>query len=63
LSNIHVSFEKEDRRPPMVCVDVNGLEIDNVKAQMAEGVPAARFEQVKGLVIRDSPVFEGLSAN
>jgi polygalacturonase len=63
LSNIHVSFKKEDRRPPMVCVDVDGLEIDNVKAQMAEGVPAARFEQVTGLVVRDSPVFERLSAN
>jgi polygalacturonase len=63
LSNIRVSFEKEDRRPSMVCVDVDGLEIDKFKAQIAGGVKAARFEQVKGLVIRDSPVLDGLAAN
>jgi polygalacturonase len=62
MSNIRVSFEKEDRRPPMVCVDVDGLEIDNFKAQVAQGVTAARFEQVKGLVVRNSPVLEGLAA-
>jgi polygalacturonase len=58
LANIRVSFEKEDLRPAMVCVDVDGLEIDNFKAQLAEGVPAVRFEEVKGLVIRNSPVLE-----
>jgi polygalacturonase len=59
LANVHVSFEKQDVRPAMVCVDVNGLEIDNFKAQLAEGIPAARFEDVLGLVIRNSPVLEG----
>jgi hypothetical protein len=63
LSNIHMSFEKEDRRSPMVCVDVDGLEIDNFKAQVAEGVTAARFEQIKGLIVWNSPVLEGLAAN
>jgi polygalacturonase len=63
MSNIRVSFTTEDRRPPMVCVDVSGLEIDNFKAQVAGGVKAARFEQVKGLVIRESPVLDGLTAN
>ena len=51
-----MSFEKEDLRPAMVCIDVDGLEIDNFKAQIAEGVSAARFEEVKKLVIRNSPV-------
>jgi polygalacturonase len=63
LSNIRLSVEKTDLRPPMVCVDADGLEIDNFKAQVADGVKAARFEQVKGLVIRDSPVLDGLTAN
>jgi polygalacturonase len=55
LANIHTSFVKEDLRPAIVCVDVDGLEIDNFKAQVAKGVPAARFEGVKGLIIRNSP--------
>jgi hypothetical protein len=51
-----MSFESDDLRPAIVCDDVDGLEIDNFKAQIAEGVPAARFEAVKRLVIRNSPV-------
>ncbi|MFI5377988.1 MAG: glycoside hydrolase family 28 protein [Tepidisphaerales bacterium] len=60
LSDIRVGFEKEDLRPAMVCVDVDGVEIDHFKAHVAEGVAAARFEEVKGLVIRNSPVLKGL---
>ncbi len=56
LANIRLSFESEDLRPAIVCDDVDGLEIDNFKAQIADGVPAARFEAVKRLVIRNSPV-------
>jgi len=55
LANIRLSFENEDRRPAMVCVDANGLEIDNFKAQVADGISAARFEGVEGLVVRNSP--------
>jgi polygalacturonase len=61
LANIRVSFEKEDMRPAMVCVDVDGLEIDNFKAQLADGVTAARFEDVQRLVIRNSPVLDGVA--
>lgn len=60
LANIRVSFEKDDQRPAMVCVDVDGLEIDNFKAQLADGVTPARFEDVQRLVIRNSPVLEGI---
>jgi polygalacturonase len=58
LDNVHVSFENEDLRPAMVCIDVNGLEIDNFKAQIAAGVTPARLEQVKGIVIRNSPILK-----
>ncbi len=87
LANINLSFENEDLRPAMVCVDVDGLEIDNFKAQLTkspqtqsrpvrlstpkevarskaplvEEIAAARFEQVNGLVVRNSPVLEGLA--
>lgn len=62
LANIRVGFEAQDLRPAIVCVDVDGLEIDNFKAQLASGVPAAKFETVKGLVIRNSPVLQGFAA-
>ncbi|NOU35873.1 MAG: hypothetical protein HOO88_03780 [Kiritimatiellaceae bacterium] len=59
LANIRVSYEKEDLRPAIVCTDVDGLEIDNFKAQVAPGVVAARFDDVKRLIIRNSPVLDG----
>ncbi len=61
LANLTLSFEREDLRPAMVCVDVDGLEVDNFKAQLAPGVPAARFEDVKGITIRNSPVLQSLA--
>lgn len=62
LANLRLSFEKEDLRPAMACFDVDGLEIDNFKAQVADGVSVARFEGVKGLVVRNSPVLDGIVA-
>jgi polygalacturonase len=59
LDNVHVSFLKQDLRPAMVCDDVDGLEVDNFKAQLAPGVTAAKFESVKNAVIRNSPVLKG----
>jgi hypothetical protein len=58
IANFHVGYQNEDRRPSLACVDVDGLEIDDPKAQDAEGVPPARFEDVKGLVIRHAPVLQ-----
>ena len=60
LANIRFSFESEDSRPAMECEDVDGLEIDDFKAQLADGVSAARFKEVKGLVVRDSPQLEAI---
>jgi hypothetical protein len=39
-------------------MDVNGLEIDNFKAQVATGVAPSKFDNVSGLVIRNSPLLE-----
>jgi polygalacturonase len=58
LANINFSFLKDDYRPAIECVDVAGLEIDNFKAQLAEGVTASKFENVSGAVIRNSPILE-----
>ncbi|MGB8368849.1 MAG: glycoside hydrolase family 28 protein [Limisphaerales bacterium] len=62
LANINVSFETNDFRPAMVCSDVDGLEVDNFKAQLAPGVPAATFDSVTNVVIRSSPVLNGITA-
>ncbi|MEI6194005.1 MAG: glycoside hydrolase family 28 protein [Verrucomicrobiota bacterium] len=61
LANIRFSFNQEDLRPAMVCVDVDGLEIDNFKAQLAPGIPAAKFDVVKRAIIRNSPVLQGFA--
>ena len=61
LANIHLNFETNDFRPALVCSDVNGLEIDNLKAQLADGVPVKIFDSVSALVIRNSPVLEAMS--
>jgi polygalacturonase len=58
LADIGVSFVTNDFRPAMVCVDVKGLEIDNFKPQVARGVPAAKFEKVSGLMVRNSPALK-----
>ncbi|HTS19381.1 MAG TPA: glycoside hydrolase family 28 protein [Verrucomicrobiae bacterium] len=63
IADFHVGVDKEDQRPSMICTDVGGLEIDNYKAQVAKGVPAARFDGVDDLVIRNSPVLDGLKVH
>lgn len=62
LANINLSFENEDKRPAMVVSDVDGLEVDNFKAQLSEGVSAAKMENVKNVVIRNSPVLKNVTA-
>ena len=58
IANVRLGVEKEDLRAAMVCADVNGLEVDNFKAQLADGVSAARFEGVSRLLVRNSPLLD-----
>ena len=58
LANINVSYVTNDLRSPIVCDDVHGLEIDNFKPEVADGVAASRFENVSDVVIRNSPKLE-----
>jgi polygalacturonase len=59
LANIHLNFQAEDFRPAASFADIDGLEIDNLKPQVAEGVRAAAFSaDVRGLTIRNSPALE-----
>jgi polygalacturonase len=54
--NVEVDFESPDPKPPLVAFDVEGFDLDGFKTKTAEGVAPTRFEQVKGLVVKNSPV-------
>jgi polygalacturonase len=59
LANIHVDFQTNDLRPAAMFADIQGLEIDNFKPQLADGVKAAVFaDNVGGLTIRNSPALQ-----
>jgi hypothetical protein len=58
LANLRLSYEKEDRRQAIALSDVQGLEIDNLKAKVSQGVAPARFEAVTDALVRNSPVLE-----
>ena len=63
LANINLSVDKEDKRPAMICSDVDGLEVDNFKAQIGDGVAAAKLDGVKNIVIRNSPVLKDVATS
>ncbi len=59
LANIHVDFQTNDLRPAAMFEDIQGLDIDNFKPQLASGVPAAVFaDSVSDLTIRNSPALQ-----
>ena len=62
LANITLGFDTEDLRPALVGMDLDGVEIDNLKAQLASGVAPARWDNVKGLTVRNSPAISGAEA-
>jgi polygalacturonase len=56
LANITTSFQKMDLRPAAFFSDIDGLEIDNFKPQVADGgAPSMISQDVRGTVIRNSP--------
>ena len=58
LANIHLSFLKDDFRPAAAFEDIQGMQIDNFKPQIADGIFAVRFDKVTGLTIRNSPLLQ-----
>jgi hypothetical protein len=53
---------RSKRTPMEAVVDLDGVEIDNLKAQLAPGVPPARWDNVKGRTVRNSPVLSSAEA-
>jgi polygalacturonase len=62
LANISVSFVTNDFRPAAMFSDVQGLEIDNFKPQVAPGVPPAVFADNVSFTIRNSPALQKAKA-
>jgi len=62
LDNISTSFKTNDLRSAMICSDVNGLQVDNFRPQVADGVTPAKFDNVTSLEIRNSPALEAKPA-
>jgi polygalacturonase len=62
MANVTVGFDAQDLRPPLMAVDVDGFEIDHFKAQVAPNVAPARLDNVKGLVVLNSPLLQGVQA-
>jgi polygalacturonase len=59
LANITVNFTTKDLRPAASFADIQGLEINNFKPQVADGVQAAMFRNdVTGITIRNSPALQ-----
>jgi len=59
LANITVNFTKNDLRPAASFADIQGMEIDNFKPQVADGIQAAVFaDNVTGITIRNSPALD-----
>jgi polygalacturonase len=59
LANINVNFRTNDLRSAAAFADIQGLDIDNFKPQVAEGVKAAVFaDDVKDVTVRNSPTVE-----
>jgi len=52
--NVRVGFEKEDKRPALYCEDVDGLELDNFKAERAaDGEPSVVLKNVRNMAKGD----------
>jgi len=61
LANVTVGFDKTDMRSPMICDDVDTLQINNFQAQTAQGVVPAKFNNVQNLTVINSPVLNNVT--
>src|SRR6266540_3846953 len=55
ISNVEVSYMKEDMRPPFVLSDVQGAEFFRLKAQHAANVPTFTLSDVANFSVQQSP--------
>jgi polygalacturonase len=58
IDNFTVDCIKQDQRPAMICIDVEGLEIEKFKAKVENDIPVAQFENVRSLSFYQTCVFD-----
>ncbi|MBP6022876.1 rhamnogalacturonidase [Ferruginibacter sp.] len=58
IINLSVDCINEDLRPAMICIDVDGLEIESFKSRIINNIPVAQFENVRSLAFHHTPVFD-----
>lgn len=58
LLDVSFDFLKEDRRSPLICSDIDGLDIDRFNAKIAAGVLAVSFDDITKLTITNSPALK-----
>jgi polygalacturonase len=58
MSNVEVSYVKEDLRPPFVLNDVKGADFFRLKAQHASGLPTFILSQVEDFSVQQSAPLE-----
>ena len=54
MSNVEVSYLKEDLRPPFVLIDVNGADFSRLKARHAITVPTFTLSDVEDFSVQQS---------
>ena len=58
LTNISFETLKQDNRPVVICDDVDGVDIDDLKATIVNGIKPFVFKNVINSSIRYSPLFQ-----
>jgi polygalacturonase len=58
IDHLTVDYIKEDQRPSMICIDVDGLDIEQFKAVPVKDIPVAQFENVRNLNFHQTAVFD-----
>jgi len=55
LDNVHVGFMNQDLRPAFVLSDVHGADLQHIRAQRAQDVPAFVLKRVEAVRLHDYP--------
>lgn len=58
IDNLTVDCIKEDQRPAMICIDIDGLKIEKFVAKITKDIPLAQFENVRNMVLYQTTVFD-----
>lgn len=61
LRDVTLKFQEEDERPAAMLVDIDGLRVDNVRAQVSDQSEGIVHDRIRNLSVVDSPLFEKIA--